>query len=877
MSAAEPDLLAQVLPDGAELRFPPGEPVTIGRDPDVQLVIDHGDASRRHAVAVAEPGTGWVLMDRSTNGTFLDSQPVGRLVISGPLTVRIGDPDNGVEVRLAPASPRRESGAGGGQGGTAGKGKTGSSGAGGTGTGGTGTGGTGSGGTGRETGTKDAGGNGAAGKTGPWTGTAPELSRLGTLKASRLGLGKFTRAVELPAARIRIGRAADNDVVVPDLLVSRYHAEVRTGSDGRYQVADLGSHNGTYVNGSRLQGRTAVSEGAVITIGHHAFVLSGGRLEEFIDTGSASFAALGLSVRIGTKYLLKDLSFAADGGDFVTVLGPTGAGKSTLIKALSGYRPADSGSVLYNGRDIYANYQELRNRIGYVPQDDVLHPQLTVRSALRYSARLRFPPDVPAGQRDARVEEVIGELGLEGCADVRLSTVSGGQRKRTSIALELLTKPSLLILDEPTSGLDPWYEWTVMELLRKLADGGRTVVAVTHTIESLDLCNRLLFLAPGGQTAYFGPPADSLGYFGAQRYKEIFNQLNHAPAGELAAKFVSSAEDAKYVTAPLAALRAGTPPAEPSTPATSAASPGWASQLATLGRRFTAVIAADRRNTTMLFLQAPILGLLMAAILPTDSLRQTGPPSRGAAQIITALVLGATYLGASNSIREIVKERAILTRERAVGLSPAAYVLSKVILLGLLTVAQSAVLVALGVLRQRGPGAGSVLPDGEIELFLVAAAAGLAAMALGLVISAFVSNADKALTILPVVLFAQFLLTGGLFPVNTPGIQQLSYLASAHWGYAAAASTVDLDRLTEDGCNGALGRVVPGRSARVRDTSVACDGSRAHTAAAWTEDMAILVVLSGVFLAGAAGAVQRIGQPRRVTRQADPARPASAR
>lgn len=854
MTASEPDLIVQVLPDGAELRFSSDQPVTIGRASDVQLVVDHSDVSRHHAVAVVEPGTGWVLMDRSTNGTFLDNQRVGRVVLSGPLTVRIGDPHNGVAIRLSPASLLRDGGTGGGQSGKADQGTRGSG---------------------------DPRGSVAqvgvsserlrrapdAGRVGSGAGARPHLGQLGALRASRVGLGQFSRVVELPAVRIRIGRAPDNDVVVPDLLVSRYHAEVITKSDGRCEVADLGSHNGTYVNGKRLQGRTVVADGAIVAIGHHSFVLSGGYLEEFIDTGSASFAALDLSVRVGMKYLLRDLSFGADGGDFVTVLGPTGAGKSTLIKALSGYRPADSGMVLYNGRDIYASYQEVRNRIGYVPQDDVLHPQLTVRSALRYSARLRFPPDVPAGERNARVEEVIGELGLEGCANVQLATVSGGQRKRTSIALELLTKPSLLILDEPTSGLDPWYEWTVMELMRQLANGGRTVIAVTHTVESLDLCNRILFLAPGGQTAYFGPPADSLGYFGVQRYKEIFNQLNHAPAGELAAKFVSSAEDARYVEAPLAALRAGTSSAPPSPPATSAASPGWTSQLATLAHRFSAVIAADRRNTAMLFLQAPILGLLMAAILPTGSLTAIRPGeipavalshSRTAAQIITALVLSATYLGASNSIREIVKERAILTRERAVGLSPAAYVLSKVFLLGLLTVAQSAGLVALGLLRQHGPGAGSVLPNGEIELFLVASASGLAAMALGLLISAFVSNADKALTILPVVLFAQFLLTGGLFSVNAPGIQQLSYLASAHWGYAAAASTVDLDGLTFDGCN----------NAPRGGTRIACDGTRAHTGAAWSEDMAVLLLLSGVFLAGAAGAVQRVGQPRRVTGRA---------
>ena len=787
MSDALPDLIAQVLPAGTEQRFRAGRPVTIGRDTACDLRVNGTGASRHHAIATPEPGTGWVLMDRSTNGTFVDGQRVGRHVIAGPLVVSIGDSAGGTQIRFAPAQAVK-----------------------------------------------------------------PVPGRL--QRAALPGLGQFSRAYDADATRIRIGRAPDNDLVIDDLLVSRYHAELRRRPDGRSQIADLGSHNGTYLDGRQLTGRAEVTDGAMISIGHHAFVLSGGSLQEFIDSGAASFAAIDLSVRAGTRYLLKDLSFTADGGDFVTVLGPTGAGKSTLIKALSGYRPADTGSVLYNGRDIYANYQELRNRIGYVPQDDVLHPQLTVRSALRYAARLRFPPDATGSQRHARVDEVIAELGLQGCADLRLAMVSGGQRKRTSIALELLTKPSLLILDEPTSGLDPWYEWTVMELLRGLADGGRTVVAVTHTVESLDLCNRLLFLAPGGQTAYFGPPAESLPYFGVQRPKEIFNQLNHAPAGELAARFAGSQPDARYVQAPLAAARAGNGGSEgPSAPAASPSSPGWINQLAALTSRFGRVVSADRRNTAMLLLQAPILGILMAAILPTGTLAPGGQNARAAAQVITALVLSATYLGASNSIREIVKERAILTRERAVGLSPHAYVLSKALLLGVITMIQAALLVVIGVARQHGPGAGSVLGSGRVELFVVASATGLAAMALGLLISALVSNADKALTILPVLLFAEFLLTGGLFPVTAPGLRELSYLSSAHWGYAAAASTVNLQGLL-GGCGG------PGAAAALGSV---CTGANAHTAGAWTGDMALLLVLGGVALIGAIAAVRRIGQPRR--------------
>jgi hypothetical protein len=290
--------------------------------------------------------------------------------------------------------------------------------------------------------------------------------------------------------------------------------------------------------------------------------------------------------------------------------------------------------------------------------------------------------------------------------------------------------------------------------------------------------------------------------------------------------------------------------------ASASANPHWAHQLSTLFRRFSSVVMADRRNTLMLFMQAPVLGLLMLAVLGSNDLSAADHQARAkAGSVLVALVLGATYLGASNSIREIVKEKPILTRERAIGLSPSAYILSKALLLGLLTIAQSAVLVFLGIVRQGGPGDGSVMSSGQLELFFVVSSAGLAAMALGLFISAFVSNADKALTILPVVLFAEFLFTGSAFPVSsTPGLAQASYLASAKWGYSAAASTANLDALLGTGCNDTLPRPLPGAK---------CDATQAHKSGTWIGDVAALGGLTLLGIAGAWFAIRPIGQPKR--------------
>lgn len=331
--------------------------------------------------------------------------------------------------------------------------------------------------------------------------------------ASALTHARVTGERQVKAVRLRVGRSADNDVVLDDLLVSRRHAELHhVGS--RWQIVDLGSANGTYVNGQRISQATAVDPDSVIGIGRSLLQLVDDRLVTYVDTGDVDFEAgdLVVTTRQGRR-LLDGISFTLDARSLLAVVGPSGSGKSTLLHALTGFRPANTGVVRYGGRDLYNNYDELRQRIGLVPQDDILHPQLTVRRALSFAARLRFPAEVPRAERNQRIDEVLAELSLTGQARQRIATLSGGQRKRTSVALELLTRPSLLFLDEPTSGLDPGLDKSVMCTLRGLADDGRTVVVVTHSVANLDVCDRLLILAAGGRLAFYGPPGEALSYF----------------------------------------------------------------------------------------------------------------------------------------------------------------------------------------------------------------------------------------------------------------------------------------------------------------------------------------------------------------------------
>ena len=406
-----------------------------------------------------------------------------------------------------------------------------------------------------------------------------------------------TAVMRAPARVMRIGRDPGNDLVIPDLSVSREHAELRNTGGGRYEIVDLGSHNGTFVNGRRVE-RAPITEQDLIGIGRASFRLVGEELREFIDEGDVSLVAQDLTVRLpGGKVLLDHVSFPIGERSLVGVIGPSGAGKSTLLGALTGMRPATEGAVLYDNRDLYTHYAELRHRIGLVPQENILHTQLKPRRALRYAAELRFPGDTSAAERNHRVDEVIDELALTKHCNTRTGSMSGGQQKRVNVALELLTKPSLLFLDEPTSGLDPGLDKSVMELMSGLAKDGRTVIIVTHSVDNLDVCDRLLVLVPGGRVAFYGPPADGLKYFGKTRWAEVFQAFEAESDRDWVGDFKRSPYYAENVAGGLAKQlpdsqrespgrprpRAGSSPRSPrcagatcrSSPRTAATWPSW--------------------------------------------------------------------------------------------------------------------------------------------------------------------------------------------------------------------------------------------------------------------------------------------------------------
>jgi ABC-type multidrug transport system ATPase subunit/ABC-type multidrug transport system permease subunit len=776
----------------------------VGRDPSSEIVVDDRLVSRHHGVLRLEQGT-WVFEDlRSANGTYEGDRRVKKVMIEGETTLRLGHPQTGRPLTLTLLRPARPA-------------------------------------------PVPAPVPAPRPVPGPPAPRPPSGQPPGPSYPRRQDRppgrpsGPPSVIVKLQQRTAHIGRARDNEVkMADDLLVSRHHAELRTLSGGRYAIVDLGSHNGTYVNGRRIEQPEIVGEHDIIGIGHATFHLVGGELQEFIDTGDVSLEARDLTVKTPKGQVLLDhVSFPINERCLLAVIGPSGAGKSTLLGAMTAMSPATEGSVRYDHRDLYRHYPELRHRIGLVPQEDILHTRLPTRKALRYAAELRFPGDTDAAERNRRVDEVIDELGLTAHAGTRIDALSGGQRKRVSVALELLTKPSLLFLDEPTSGLDPGLDKSVMEMMRDLAHDGRTVIVVTHSVDNLDTCDRLLVLVPGGRVAYYGPPDEGLRYFGKTRWAEVFQEFDKNPGRDWASEFKASPPHARYcvVGASGAEEKTGIPDTTPPPRQQSRHS-----QLGTLSRRYLSVISSDRGFIGLMLALPIILGLLARLMSGKEGL--TGAPGTNAAAATTLVILSvsAAFAGGANSVRELIKERPIYRRERAAGVSSGVYLMSKLLVLGMITALQAALLVVVSILGGKLPPQGDFMPP-VLEILVAVAGLGVVSMALGLLISALVDSSEKTMPLLVLIALMQVALSGGMFLLpGKVGLEQIAYLAPSRWAFGAAASTID------------LGRLMPGEPH---------DTLWNHTAATWAMDMGALVLLGVVLLALTWWRLERLSPGRR--------------
>ena len=596
---------------------------------------------------------------------------------------------------------------------------------------------------------------------------------------------------------VTIGRLPENDLVLSDPQVAGLHARIKR-VDGRWLIHDEDSGSGTYVNGKRIQ-VAELQDGDEIWIGTNKVFLDGLTIKNFAGQGGVRIDAVDLSkVLPDGRRILDNISLCIYPGEFVAIVGGSGTGKTSLLHALNGFSPATSGALYYNGVSLRENLHLFRPLLGYVPQEDIIHPELTVERTLYYTARLRLPKDTRQEETTQRIDEVLSAVGLTDRRATEVRRLSGGQRKRVSVAVELLAKPRAFFLDEPTSGLDPALEGRMMALFRDLTESGTSVIVSTHVTQSLRMCDKIAWLGQGGRLVFFGSPAEVLRHFGVQHFGEVYDLLQ-APDGpdRWSAAFLDSpayrSNIAERLQVPAMAEREDRV-AEVQTDGSTPTPARLPRQLFWLTVRYAEVTARDTRNLALLLLQAPAIALALLLLFSRNIFAvaaNDGGDARRAMIALHMMTASAIWLGASNAAREITKEIPIYARERLVNLGIFPYVMSKVTVLSVLCLIQSAALLGIFAARVDLTVLGwDAYPKLLAAIFLTA----LGGLSMGLLVSAVVANSDRAMAIVPILLIPQLMFAGALVPVEQMlgPAKALAQLMMSKWSLELAGSIAHL-------------------------------------------------------------------------------------
>lgn len=674
-------------------------------------------------------------------------------------------------------------------------------------------------------------------------GNSVQLTYLAPSGYSRLAADKAGHAYQLKGGTSHIGRGFDADIVLSHPAVSWYHAKVTHPAEGHYLIEDVSTHDATFLNGLQLQHPQRLAQGDVIGIGPFNLIYQGqGRFSSFIAERNFNLEVshlektvygsnwLGLADRTQPKQILRNVDLDINPREFVALVGGSGSGKSTLLKALIGLSPATGGKVLVNGNDLYEHLELYRHLIGYVPQDDIIHQDLSVREALRYALQLRLPDrDPKTGEQ--LLAEVLEKVGLTAHAATLVRDLSGGQRKRVSIAAELLADPWIFFLDEPTSGLDPGLEKLMMDTLRHLADEGRTIVLITHaTNHIIAQCDQAVFMT-GGEVAYFGPPDQAMAYFGVDNFPDIYTVLAQPPPvadqpqptaentppletniplgwgeryrhSELYETYISHREGGE-VARPILAKNV---PAVESTKK-------QLHQFKVLARRYMALLKANRLNLGVLGGVMPLIAFFLLLISNPRSLVGHNPDeivtiletvgrytiAAETQTILFMLALTTTLLGIFSAGYEFIKETAIYQRERMLGLEIWPYFASKFGVLGGIMAGQLILFLLMLALKLRFPAQGALM-WAPLEYYLTLLLTVLASIALGLFISSLVSSKDMVVYLILLVIVGQIIFSGAIFALS-PLTAPLSYLTITRWSLEALGLSTNIEALN------ALGQV----------------------------------------------------------------------
>jgi ABC transport system ATP-binding/permease protein len=603
------------------------------------------------------------------------------------------------------------------------------------------------------------------------------------------------RSIPLRQRSILLGRDPQANLQLDAPTVSRRHATIDTDGQGRYILRDY-STNGVFVDGKQVMGTVVLSSCSKIRIGPFTLVVRDDHLEILDQGDRIRLEAHNLLLETNGKRRLDDLSFAIEPGQFVALVGGSGAGKSTLMRTLLGIEKITKGAVQINGEDLQKNFNLYRTQIGYVPQDDIIHRELTVAEVLTYAAKLRLPPDI---QLQPVVEQALESIKMTHRRHALVSDLSGGQRKRVSIGVELLADPKLFFLDEPTSGLDPGLDKQMMQLLQDLAhQGGRTIILVTHATANITACDRIVFLGLGGRLCYFGTPQDALKFFGVSDFADIYIKLEQEQAVvDYAMKFQQSSYYQHYVSNQISP---GNQQPTKSFPPTRKKVSFW-QQWFLLTQRYWQLILRDRVNLLLSLLTAPI-GIALITLAIKDKtpfiLGEQPDPTLAplALQVLFVFTCAALWVGLSSSLQEIVKEAAIYLRERLVNLGLMAYLASKVTILSILAIAQTLLMVIVILIGFKSPES-NLLPW-PIGLGITTFLTLLASFSLGLLVSTTVKNSSQANSSLPLLLLPQIIFSGVLFKTNDGVNKLLSWLMLSRWSVGAYGSLVNVNNLSPE-------------------------------------------------------------------------------
>lgn len=581
-------------------------------------------------------------------------------------------------------------------------------------------------------------------------------------------------------SRITIGRSKNNTIVLPSASVSRLHASVYTRNN-KWYIRNENSENGLLLNDVYVNKAQELHEKDIITIISSKLIFTTNAVYVCSYNNGISVAVRDAVVirhdkEKGNIVTADHVSMSISPGELVAIIGGSGAGKSTIMSVMCGYLKPKQGNTYINGSDLYKNFDVLKKCFGYVPQSDIVYDNLTLYDMLKYTAELRLPKDTTEAEREKAIQNAIDLVELKDKKNSLIKKLSGGQKKRASIAVELLSDPKLLFLDEPASGLDPATERSLMASLKKMTRAGKTVILVTHSTLQLKMCDKIAFMGKGGRLCYFGNENDSLEFFAVRDIVDVYSMITKNP------------EEWRIKYETLFPRPVDKPVHEQKLSVND--DTDRERQLLVLCRRYIKLMLNDKIRLIVLIAQAPVLAALIRLVANGEQFRQYEMTK----SLLFALSCSGFWVGMFNSVQEICKERTILKREFMTGLSLTSYIFSKVIVLGALCLVQCVLLIAVFAILVGLPNRGVIMLSLG-EMLITAWLTAMAASTTGLFVSSLFNNPDKAMTTAPLLLMPQMLFSGLLFKLS--GVTTyISWFTVCRWSMEGYGTISDLNSLT---------------------------------------------------------------------------------